>query len=89
MDINMFIELIGTIGFPIACVLALGIFVYKLWQQSVQREQTLMTEIAENRLVNEKAIETIAHYASRLDVIQSDISEIKNDIVIITTKIDN
>jgi chromosome segregation ATPase len=48
-----------------------------------------MAEIAENRLVNEKAIETIAHYASRLDVIQSDISEIKNDIVIITTKIDN
>ncbi len=89
MDINMFIELIGTIGFPIACVLALGIFVFKLWQQSVEREKTLMTEIAENRLVNEKAIETIAHYASRLDVIQSDISEIKNDIVIITTKIDN
>lgn len=89
MDINMFIELIGTIGFPIVCVLALGIFVYKLWQQSVEREKTLMTEIAENRLVNEKAIETIAHYADRLDVIQTDISEIKNDIVIITTKIDN
>ena len=89
MDINMFIELIGTIGFPIACVLALGIFVYKLWQQSVQREQTLMTEIAENRLVNEKAIETIAHYADKLDAIQKDIGEIKNDIVIITTKIDN
>jgi hypothetical protein len=89
MDINMFIELIGTIGFPIACVLALGIFVFKLWQQSVEREKTLMTEIAENRLVNEKAIETIAHYADRLDAIQADIGEIKNDIVIITTKIDN
>lgn len=89
MDVNMFLELIGTIGFPIACVLALGIFVYKLWQQSVEREKTLMTEIAENRLVNEKAIETIAHYADRLDAIQADIGEIKNDIVIITTKIDN
>ena len=89
MDVNMFIELIGTIGFPIACVLALGIFVYKLWQQSVEREKTLMAEIAENRLVNEKAIETIAHYADKLDTIQKDIGEIKNDIVIITTKIDN
>lgn len=89
MDISLFIELIGTIGFPIACVLALGLFVYKLWQQSVEREKTLMTEIAENRLVNEKAIETIAHYANRLDAIQQDIGEIKNDIVIITTKIDN
>lgn len=89
MDVNMFVELIGMLGFPIVCVLALGIFVYKLWQQSVEREKTLMAEIAENRLVNEKAIETIAHYADKLDTIQKDIGEIKNDIVIITTKIDN
>lgn len=88
MDINMFIEQIGALGFPIACVLALGLFVYKLWQQSVEREKTLMQEIAENRSVNEKAIETIAHYANKLDLIQQDISEIKNDIVVITTKME-
>ena len=89
MEVSLIVELIGMVGFPIVCVLALGIFVYKLWQQSVARENTLMTEIAENRLVNEKAIETIAHYADSLDAIQKDIGEIKNDIVIITTKIDN
>lgn len=88
MDISMVVELIGMLGFPIVCVLALGIFVFKLWQQSAEREKTLMAEIAENRLVNEKAIETIAHYANRLDAIQQDISQIKNDIVVITTKID-
>lgn len=86
MDINMWVELIGMLGFPIVCVLALGIFVYKLWQQSVQRETALMAEIAENRLVNKQAIETIAHYAQSLDTIQKDIGEIKNDIVVITTK---
>ena len=88
MDVNMFVELIGVLGFPIVCVLALGVFVYKLWQQSVDREKTLMKEIAENRIVNEKAIETIAHYANKLDLIQQDISEIKNDIVVITTKME-
>ena len=88
MELGMFIELIGTMGFPIVCVLALGIFVYKLWQQSVEREKTLMEEITENRLVNEKAIETIAHYAEKLDIIQSDIGVIKDDIVKISTKIE-
>ena len=39
-----------------------------------------MTEIRENREVNAKAIETIAHYAEKLDSIQSDIKEIKQDV---------
>lgn len=89
MEMSLFIELIATLGFPIVCVIALGIFVYKLWQQSVEREKALMAEIAENRLINEKAIETIAQYAGKLDVIQQDINGIKNDISLITTKIDN
>lgn len=88
MDINVIVELIGMLGFPIVCVLFLGIFVYKLWQQSAEREKSLMTEIAENRLVNKQAIETIAHYANKLDAIQNDISQIKNDIVVITTKME-
>ena len=89
MEVSLFVELIATLGFPIVCVIALGVFVYKLWQQSVEREKALMVEIAENRLINEKAIETIAHYASKLDLIQQDISGIKNDISVITTKIYN
>lgn len=81
MEISVIVELIATLGFPIVCVLALGIFVYKLWQQSVTREQTLMAEIAENRLVNEKAIETLALYAERLDNIETDVKEIKNIVI--------
>ena len=88
MDVAMFGELIGVLGFPIVCVIALGVFVYKLWQQSVEREKTLMTEIAKTRAVNEKAIETIAHYAEKLDIIQNDIGEIKGDIVKISTRIE-
>ena len=87
MEIGVIIELISTVGFPIVCVLALGFFVFKIWQQSVTREEKLMAEITENRLVNEKAIETIAQFAERFIHIEEDVAEIKNDVVLIKDKI--
>lgn len=87
MDIALFTEMIGTLGFPIALVIAMGVFIFKLWKQSVDREKTLMTEIAENRRVNEKAIETIALYAERLTHIETDITDIKGDVTIIKQNI--
>lgn len=83
---NNVIDVIQNVGFPIFLVLALGYFVWKLYLQSVDREKTLYAEIANSRLVNEKAIDTIARYAEKLDIIQTDIKEIKNDITIIKTK---
>ena len=79
---DTFVELIGSLGFPIACVLALGVFVYKLWQQSVERERTLMSEITENRLINQKFAEIIAQYEIKLDEIKSDIRDIKDTLTI-------
>ena len=87
MEIGVIIELISAVGFPIVCVLALGFFVFKIWQQSVTREEKLMAEITENRLVNEKAIETIAQFAERFTHIEEDVAEIKNDVVLIKDKI--
>jgi hypothetical protein len=75
-----FVEVVSTLGFPIACVLALGIFVYKLWQQSVTREEKLMAEITENRLVNTKFAEIIAGYDVTLGEIKSDVKEIKDTL---------
>lgn len=67
------IEVISTLGFPIACVVALCAFVWVLYKASVAREERLME-------VNEKAIETIAKYADRLDEIQKDVQVIKDDV---------
>lgn len=78
---EVFVEIISTLGFPIAVCLACGVFIYKLWQQSVERERLLMAEIAECREVNTKAIETLSVYAERLGIIENDVREIK-DIVI-------
>lgn len=83
MDATIWTELISTLGFPIALVIAMGFFIWTIYKQSVAREEKLMQEIAENRMVNEKAIETLAVYAERLGVIENDVREIKT---IITTE---
>ena len=80
MEVGLITELIATLGFPIVAVLALGIFVYKLWQQSVMREDKLMSEITENRLINEKFAEIIAGYEITLGDIKSDIRDIKDTL---------
>lgn len=80
MELNLLLELIGTLGFPIALVIAMGVFIYKLWQQSVEREKTLMGEIAENRLINQKFAEIIGKYEVTLDEIKGDVKEIKDTL---------
>lgn len=95
------IELVSTLGFPIACVIAMGAFIFYVYKKQTadsaanmekvqarckEREDKLYEEIKENRAVNAKAIETIAHYAEKLDIIQQDISDIKTDITVIMSK---
>ena len=87
MEVGVIVELITTLGFPIVCVIALAIFIWKIYNQSVTREEKLMTEITENRLVNEKAIETISLFAERFSHIETDVESIKNDIVVIKEKL--
>ena len=78
MELGVVAEAIATLGFPIVCVLALGFFVFKLWQQSVKREEKLMNEITENRVVNTKFAEIIAKYEVTLDEMKTDIKDIKD-----------
>ena len=101
MEVATMNELITTLGFPIACVIAMGAFIfyiYKTWtaetkdqmeqlqERCKEREDKLYNEIAKNREVISSAITTIAHYAEKLDVIQKDISDIKTDITVIRSK---
>lgn len=83
MDLTMIAELIASLGFPIACAIALGLFVYLLWKQSVAREEKLMNLLTECRQVNAQAIETISKYADRLTHIEDNVEEIKDDVVVI------
>ena len=87
MDVTMITELIATLGLPITLVLAMGWFIYKIYKKSEEREDTLMAEIRENRIINAQAIETISLYAERLTHIEDNVAEIKTDINVIKSKI--
>ena len=86
---EFWIELLQTFGLPVVMVFAMGFFIFKLWQQSVEREKNLMAEITQNRLVNEKAIETIALYSERLGTVEADVKEIKQDVNVIVNSINH
>ena len=81
MDIAMIGDLISNFGFPIVLVLVMGLFIWKMYQQSVTREEKLMNELAACRAVNDKAIETLSVYAERIGVIEADVKEIKRIII--------
>lgn len=81
MDVAIILELIGTVGFPIASVIALCWFIYKIYKASEKREEALRAEIKENREINAEAIKTLALYAERLGNIESDVKEIKNIVL--------
>lgn len=80
MELATIGELIGTLGFPIVMVIALVFFVYKLWQQSVTRENKLFEEITENRMINQKFSEIIAQYEVTLGEIKTDVKDIKDTL---------
>lgn len=101
MDYAGLANFISEVGFPIVCVVALALFIGYMVKRTVElnaqnmekvqarckeREDRLYVELDKSHKVNEKAIETIAHYAEKLDSIQSDISEIKTDITVIMSK---
>ena len=80
MELGVVVELITTIGFPIVCVIALGWFVWHIYKQSVVREEKLMEEITENRLVNQKFAEIIGQYEITLTEIKTDVRDIKDTL---------
>ena len=83
MDLKTIELLITSVGFPIVCVLGMGFFIWHIYKQSVERENKLYNQVEESRLVNAKAIDTIAKYAEKLDTIQQDVKDIKNDVITI------
>lgn len=87
MDLTTITDLIATLGLPITLVLAMGWFIYKIYKKSEEREDALMAEIKENRIINAQAIETISLYAERLTHIEDNVVEIKSDITVIKSKI--
>lgn len=62
--------------------------IVKVMVDQKEREDKLYTELGECRVINEKAITTIAQYATRLESIQEDVKDIKMDMTTIKAKVD-
>lgn len=92
MDLELIINLISSVGFPIACAIALAVFTWKIITITItnqkEREDKLYEELGECRIINEKAIATIAQYADSLADIKRDVGDIKQNITVINTKLD-
>lgn len=101
MNVETITTLVTTLGFPIVCVIGLGAFILMIYKDTTkaneenmekvqnrcqEREDKLFEEIKANREVNASAIATIGLYADKLDVIQSDLAEIKTDIAVIASR---
>lgn len=84
---EVFVELISTLGFPIAVCIALGWFIYQIYKKSLDREDELRAEIKENQKVNGKFATIIDRYSLEIGEIKSDVKEIKEDLIIISEKI--
>lgn len=82
-----FVELISTVGFPIACVIALGWFIYKIYNNSIDRENELREEIKTSQEINGKFAEIINRYSLELGEIKTDVKEIKEDLIVISEKL--
>ena len=94
-------ELIPTLGFPIICVVFLGWFILKIYQDTTkqnkenmeavqarckEREDKLYIQLEKQNEINGKFANIIAQYDIKLDTIQTDISDIKADLNILTNR---
>jgi len=84
---EVFVSLISTVGFPIAVAIALGAFIWRIYQRSEKREDELRAEITENRIINAKFAEIISKYSIEIGEIKEDVKEIKEDVVEISRRI--
>lgn len=96
MELAAFIELIPTLGFPIICVIGLGWFIYKIYQdttkqnaenmermaaQCQEREDKLYSQLEKQNTINGRFAEIIAQYEVKLDEIKSDVKDIKDNLL--------
>lgn len=84
-------QLISTVGFPIACVIGLGYFVYIIYKnmtaENEKREERLIDIITTSHANNERLVEVNQEFVKVLETYKTDITDIKHDIADIKEKL--
>jgi protein involved in ribonucleotide reduction len=77
-------QVISTVGFPIACVIGLGYFVYIIYKnmttENEKREDKLYELVTISHANNEKLVAVNQEFVKVLETYKTDISDIKHDI---------
>ena len=87
MELPMILELISSLGFPVAAVIALCWFIFKIYKASERREAEMRAELKESRAVNNKFADIISKYSVEITEIKTDIKDIKEDVMLLTEHI--
>ena len=84
MDVTTVEGLITSVGFPIFCVLALGFFIYKSYEniekRNEGREEKLYSMLANSQSAIDNAIETNAKFVAQLESMQNNVNRISDDV---------
>lgn len=91
MDIGTAEKLINDgVGFPIFCVLALGLFIYKSYENITQRnqvrEERLYKMIETNHQEMERLEKTNSEFVNVLHVFKTDLEDIKEAVTKTSTR---
>lgn len=82
--VNDITNIISSVGFPIACAVGLGIFIYKAYEKISEmnqlREQKLYEMLDETQKQLKKATEINASFVEVLSDFRNDITKIQDDI---------
>ena len=81
---NSYIDIISTFGFPIFCVIAMGFFIFKIYNDfktsSKEREEKLYTVIAENQIQMKELCDTNRSFVNELHELQKSVDNITEDV---------
>lgn len=56
MDINLMSQAIGTLGFPIVCVIGMAWFIYQVFKKTMQQQEANMKQVQERCAAREERL---------------------------------
>lgn len=84
MDMGAFQTFLTDFGFPVACVVFLGWFIFKIWmnqqQQNVTREEKLYDSLGKAQVINQELTKSNSEFVSVLNAYKVDLEEIKANV---------
>ena len=73
--------LINTLGFPIACVIACGGFINKMWTEQRENNDKIMQALFAAQEVNAGFVKVLESYEKDIQDIKCNIKDIKDTVI--------